>query len=208
MKKKLPLLFFWFPCYFSNAGRSNYSTTSKFYLFCLLNFTNNYVFRPLNLLLNCRLHPHCFSFLESKEGTVRWTTPYPLVSMDSFSLHCAIYVAIIVCFHSGELHDSDDCDQPVRVHGLWQSLCVPQVISVLQSCQDSCQSIFTDVQGSRSWLSGAEGGEQKFGPHGRRVWCCWVCTWCSAPATMLHGVSGISHLFAVKTKLGTGISLD
>ena len=74
MKKKLPLLFFWFPCYFSNAGRSNYSTTSKFYLFCLLNFTNNYVFRPLNLLLNCRLHPHCFSSWNLKKG--QWDRPH------------------------------------------------------------------------------------------------------------------------------------
>ena len=40
------LLFFWSPCYPSNAGRSNYSSSSTFYLFCLLNFTNNCDFRP------------------------------------------------------------------------------------------------------------------------------------------------------------------
>ena len=94
-----------------------------------------------------------------------------IVAQGKLSLHCAING----CFHSGELHDSNDCDQPVRVHGLWQSRCIPQVESVRQSCQVSCKLTFTYMQGSWSWISGAEGGEQTFGRHGRQVWCALVC---------------------------------
>ena len=148
-----------------------------------------YVFCPLTLLLSCRLHPHCFSFLESRKKRKKresemdhklsvgfhawceslWDTK---LLKDSFSLHCAI----IGSFHSGELHD---CDQPVRVHGLWQSLCVPEVAFVRQNCQD-CQSTFTYHCARQP---GAEGREQAFRCHGRQVWCCWVCAWCLAPGT-------------------------
>ena len=154
MRKKLPLLFFWSPSYFLNAGRLNYSSSSTFYLFCSLNFTNNHAFHPLNLLLNCHLHPHCFTSWNLRDsemdhilsvGFHAWDT---LLLKASFSLHCAI----IGCLHSVELHDSDNCDQPIRKHGLWQSWCIPQVESVSQSCQDSYQLIFTNVQGSLSWL--------------------------------------------------------
>ena len=120
------------------------------------------------------------------------------VAQGQLSLHCAI----IGCFHSGELHDSDDCDQPVRVHGLWQSRCIPQVESVRQSCQDSCQSTFTDMQGSWSWLSGAEGGEQAFGRHGRPV---AMAGGCSARATSCFWDI---PFICCKNKLGIGISLD
>ena len=120
------------------------------------------------------------------------------VTQGQLSLHCAI----IGCFHSGELNDSDDCDQPVRVHGLWQSLCIPQVESVRQSCQDSCQSTFTDMQGSWFWLSGAEGGEQAFGRHGRPV---AIAGWCSARATSCFWDI---PFICCKNKLGIGISLD
>ena len=68
-------------------------------VFCLQNFTNDYGFRPLTLLLHCLVHPHCYCFLESKEGTVRWTTPDPFfhardtqLHKDSFALYCAIGV--------------------------------------------------------------------------------------------------------------------
>ena len=68
--------------YFSNAGHSNYSSSSlTFYFFCIWNVTNNYVFRLLTLLLHCLIHPHCYCFVESKEGTVRWTTPDPFLCM-------------------------------------------------------------------------------------------------------------------------------
>ena len=140
-----------------------------------LNFTNNYGFRPLNLLLIVVFILIVSASWNRKKG--QWDEPHSIswfpcvrhpVAQEKLSLHCAI----IGCFHSGELHDSDDCDQPVRVHGLSQSLCIPQVESVHQSCQDSCQSTFTYMQGlvigSWGWGAGFRTPWQA-GRHGRRI---------------------------------------
>ena len=179
---------FWSPCYFSNAGSSNYSSSSTFHLFCLLNFTNNYVFRPLNLLLNCRLHPHCFSFLESKEGTVRWTTPYPLVSMretpscsrTAFKFLCTLLHWLVPLWWTPWLR------------WLWTAGSFAWALRVAvcstSSIRPSKLPRFMSIDIHRCarqlvLVIGAEGGEQTFWRHGRRVWCCWVCVWCSAPAT-------------------------
>ena len=111
------------------------------------------------------------------------------VTQGQLSLHCAI----ISCFHSGELHDSDDCDQPVRVHGLWQSRCIPQVESVRQAakihvnrhspiCKAACLG-YRELR-VESRRSDAMAGRSP-----------WQADVRHEP----HPVSGISHLFAVKT---------
>ena len=188
---------FWSPCYFSNAGSSNYSSSSTFHLFCLLNFTNNYVFRPLNLLLNCRLHPHCFSFLESKEGTVRWTTPYPLVSMretpscSRTSLLCTVLLlaaSILVnsmtqttvtsrfvcmgCESRGMFHKSYPSIKAAKIHVNRHSpMCKAAGLGYRELRVESRRS---DAMAGRS-------------------------PWQADVRHEPHPVSGISHLFAVKT---------
>ena len=191
IEEKITLLFFWSSCYFSNAGRSNYSSYSTFDLFCLLSFTNNYGFRPRNLLLNCRFHPHCFSFLESKEGTVRWTTPYPLVSMretpsnsrTAFFALCYYWLLPLWC--------------TPWLRRLWPACsCAWTMTVAVYSTSRICPSRFM------SWLSGAEGGEQAFGRHGRPV---AIAGWCSARATSCFWDI---PFICCKNKLGIGISLD
>ena len=85
----------------SNVQRSS---SLRFYLFCLWNFTNNYIFCPLTVLLHCLVHPHCFYFLESKEGKVRRTTPDPFFFAQDTQLHKDSF-AFALGFHSGDLRD-------------------------------------------------------------------------------------------------------
>ena len=91
--------------YFSKAGHSNYSSSyvtccflpSELYQCLWFSSANSPA--SLSYYDQTLIHPHCYCFLESKEGTVRWTTPDPFfhardtqLHKDSFALHCAIGV--------------------------------------------------------------------------------------------------------------------
>ena len=147
-------------------------------------------------------------FTDSMYTVYTGTTPYPLVSMrETPSRSGTAFLGTVLLLAASTLVNSmtqTTVTGRFVCMGYDSRVCSTSSIrpSSCQICQDSCQSTFTDVQGSRSWLSGAEGGEQAFGRHGRPV---AMAGGCSARATSCFWDI---PFICCKNKLGIGISLD